>query len=130
MKSSSVHLTNPKGYHIYLQVYANGNGTGKGTHVSAFVYFMKGINDAELSWPFVGNIIESTRGQKSSAYNIDLELGLGPIGTRHSRGLIRFIPHSKLAAMNTQYLRSSRMTLCTSEYQLNLIQHSQLTTHD
>ena len=35
---------------LQLQVYANGFGTGKGTHVSIGVCVMKGENDENLSW--------------------------------------------------------------------------------
>ncbi len=48
--------THHRGYKICLGVYANGNGTGKGTHVSVFVYFMRGEFDDSLKWPFRGVI--------------------------------------------------------------------------
>ena len=44
------------GYKMYLHVYANGFGDGKGTHVSVFTYLMKGENDDNLKWPFRGTI--------------------------------------------------------------------------
>ena len=37
-------------------MYANGNGDGKGSHVSMFVCLMKGENDQNLQWPFKGDI--------------------------------------------------------------------------
>ena len=45
--------TNPNGYHIALRVYANGNGAGKGTHVSVFAVISEG---AYVKWPFVGKV--------------------------------------------------------------------------
>ncbi|XP_064385185.1 TNF receptor-associated factor 4-like [Halichondria panicea] len=48
--------THHQGYKICLSVYANGTGTGKGTHVSVFVYFMRGEFDDSLKWPFRGVI--------------------------------------------------------------------------
>ena len=39
-----------------LRVDANGNGTGAGTHVSVFVYLMRGEYDDRLVWPFRGTI--------------------------------------------------------------------------
>ena len=41
---------------MQLKIYANGNGRCKGTHVSVYVYLMKGINDKTLKWPFTGDI--------------------------------------------------------------------------
>ena len=44
------------GYKMCLGVDANGNGEGKGTHVSVFTYLMRGDNDNNLKWPFSGTI--------------------------------------------------------------------------
>ena len=44
------------GYKMCLRVDANGNGDGKATHVSVFVYLMRGEYDDQLKWPFRGNI--------------------------------------------------------------------------
>lgn len=35
-----------------LRIYLNGDGTGRGTHLSLFFVVMKGPNDALLRWPF------------------------------------------------------------------------------
>ena len=43
--------THAFGYKMCLLVYANGNGAGKGTHVSVFLHLMKGENDDALTWP-------------------------------------------------------------------------------
>ncbi len=63
--------THPQGYKIRLGVVANGHGDGRGTHVSAFVFFMKGDFDDFLPWPFRGSIfmqLVDQNGQPSSAY--------------------------------------------------------------
>ena len=44
------------GYKMCLNVDANGNGPGKGTHVSVFAYLMRGDNDDNLKWPFKSTI--------------------------------------------------------------------------
>ena len=44
------------GYKMCLKVYANGCGDGRGTHVSVYVYLMRGQNDDNLKWPFKGTI--------------------------------------------------------------------------
>ena len=35
---------------------ANGTRDGTGTHVSVFVYYMRGENDELLPWPFTGKV--------------------------------------------------------------------------
>ena len=39
-----------------LNVLANGDGSGKGTHVSIFVQILKGKYDDTLTWPYKGNV--------------------------------------------------------------------------
>ena len=39
-----------------LRVDANGAGDGAGTHVSVYVYLMRGEHDDKLTWPFRGDI--------------------------------------------------------------------------
>ena len=45
-----------KGYKLQLSVDANGDGSGKGTHLSLYVYLLKGEYDDQLQWPFNANI--------------------------------------------------------------------------
>ena len=47
----------PDGYTLCLKVYANGKGSGKGSHLSIFACIMKGQNDDHLQWPFTGTIM-------------------------------------------------------------------------
>ena len=42
------------GYKMTLCVFPNGYGPGKGTHISAFIFLMKGDNDHNLPFPFSG----------------------------------------------------------------------------
>ena len=46
--------THNKGYKMCLRVDAAGICNGKGTHLSAFLYLMKGPHDDELTWPLRG----------------------------------------------------------------------------
>ncbi len=48
--------THHQGYKFCLGVVANGHGTGRSTHLSAFVFFMSGDYDDYLTWPFRGSI--------------------------------------------------------------------------
>ncbi len=49
---SAPFYTNRFGYKLCLRLYMNGDGSGKGTHLSFFLTIMKGEYDALLEWPF------------------------------------------------------------------------------
>lgn len=44
--------TSRYGYKMCLRAYLNGDGTGRGTHLSLFFVLMRGPHDALLRWPF------------------------------------------------------------------------------
>ena len=48
--------TGQYGYKMRLRVYLNGDGMGKGSHISLFFVICKGKYDALLSWPFRQNV--------------------------------------------------------------------------
>ena len=48
--------SSPQGYTFCLRIFANGDGSGKGSHLSIFAYIMKGQHDDHLWWPFTGTI--------------------------------------------------------------------------
>ena len=48
--------THLQGYKMCLRITADGEGTGKGTHITVAVYLMKGEFDDQLEWPFRGDI--------------------------------------------------------------------------
>ena len=49
---SAPFFTSRHGYKLCLRVYLNGDGSGRGTHISFFVTLMKGEFDPLLPWPF------------------------------------------------------------------------------
>ena len=49
--------THPQGYKLCLEVYANGEGDGEGTHVSVYANVMRGAFDDNLKWPFQGRVV-------------------------------------------------------------------------
>ena len=53
---SPAFYTNKGGYKLCLGVMAGGNGDGAGSHVSAYIYRMKGENDDGFVWPFRGHV--------------------------------------------------------------------------
>ena len=48
---SNSFFSHKKGYKMSLTVSPAGDGNGKGTHLSVFLYLMKGPHDDELTWP-------------------------------------------------------------------------------
>ena len=48
--------SHPQGYKMCLEVLANGEGTGRGTHVSVSACLMRGEWDSYLKWPFRGDV--------------------------------------------------------------------------
>ena len=49
---SAPFYTSRHGYKVCLRLYMDGDGSGKGTHLSFFLTVMKGEYDALLQWPF------------------------------------------------------------------------------
>jgi len=48
--------TSRYGYKMCARIYLNGDGMGRGTHISVFFVVMRGPNDAFLRWPFRLNV--------------------------------------------------------------------------
>ncbi|NXK83736.1 TRAF2 factor, partial [Amazona guildingii] len=59
------------GYKVCLRVYLNGDGTGKGTHMSLFFVVMKGDYDALLPWPFRNKVTFMLLDQNNREHVID-----------------------------------------------------------
>ncbi|XP_078350416.1 TNF receptor-associated factor 4-like isoform X1 [Oculina patagonica] len=49
---SAPFYTESYGYKMKVEIYPNGQSSGKNTHLSVFIYVMKGEYDAILPWPF------------------------------------------------------------------------------
>ena len=49
-------FTRAGGYRMCVEVAPQGNGEGKGTHISICIYMMKGEHDDILKWPFRGEV--------------------------------------------------------------------------
>ena len=107
--------TSPQGYRLCLAVYANGYGSGKGSHLSIYAYIMKGQHDDRLQWPFTGTIIiellnwlEDKGHYKKMTLSIDTDndfvrVTKGEYG--NGRGYPQFISQSSLnSSTNPQYL--------------------------
>uniref|UniRef100_UPI00358F5321 TNF receptor-associated factor 2-like isoform X2 n=1 Tax=Myxine glutinosa TaxID=7769 RepID=UPI00358F5321 len=49
---SPAFFTSRYGFRLCMRVYLNGDGVGRGTHISLFFVIMKGEYDALIKWPF------------------------------------------------------------------------------
>ena len=119
---SPAFYTSPEGYKMCISVYANGDGEGRGTHVSVFAYLMKGENDDFLQWPFIGRVTfkllnqleDKNHHSLTATLSSDKECCRVVNQERASRGWgwSKYISHSDLGhntAENSQYLKDDRL---------------------
>ena len=99
------------GYKMCMKVYANGRNKVKGTHVSVYVYLMRGDNDDNLKWPFKGTVKVSLLNQLEDGQhhtkllwspNWDIPENACKRVTERAKassahGAHKFIPHEDLA---------------------------------
>ena len=126
---SSPFYTHNRGYKFRLNVYPNGNFTGRGSHLSVYAQLMRGEYDNELEWPFEGDIrveLLNWRADKSHhSGTIPLNRYSDPDGrytslvtdreTATGYGKAQFISHTDLAlTTNTEYLRDDYLKLRVS----------------
>ena len=123
---STPFYTHPRGYKMCLKIFPNGNGVGQDTHVSVFIYLMRGEFDIHLKWPFQGSIVVRLLNQNDSKKYIQhkihfservLTQGGGAQVTDANMassgfGSPKFISHDELAP---NYLKND--TLCFEIYQ-------------
>ena len=62
--------TSPHGYRVCVRTYLNGDGIGKGTHISVFFFIMRSEHDNLLSWPFKQSVRFTLVNQKNQAASI------------------------------------------------------------
>lgn len=109
---SPAFFTSRYGYKMCLRIYLNGDGTGRGTHLSLFFVVMRGPHDALLRWPFNQKVTLMLLDQNNREHVID---AFRPDVTSSSfqrpvtemniaSGCPLFCPVSKLEAKNS-YVR-------------------------
>ena len=103
------------GYKVCLSVDTNGDGDGKGTHVSVFTCLMRGELDSHLKWPFRGTVTIQLVNQledkehhtKTISYTNVIPVTVGK-QSNTGWGWPAFLCHSELGlsvANNCQYLK-------------------------
>ena len=64
-------FTSRRGYKMRARIYLNGDGMGKGTHMSLFFVIMRGEFDALLRWPFRQKVTFMLLDQRNVEHAID-----------------------------------------------------------
>ena len=115
--------TSLTGYKMCVSVYANGDGTGRGTHVSVFARLMMGDNDDYLTWPFAGSVTIELLNQledKNHHTYTTLPFPADSVASKRvvedergtGRGKPQFISHTELdynSDNNCQYLKGDTL---------------------
>ncbi|NXN90166.1 TRAF2 factor, partial [Bombycilla garrulus] len=107
------------GYKVCLRVYLNGDGTGKGTHMSLFFVVMKGDYDALLPWPFRHKVTfmlldQNNREHVIDAFRPDLTSASfqRPVNDMNvASGCPMFMPLSKLQSPKHAYVKEDTLFL-------------------
>ena len=133
---SAPFFSHPGGYKLCLNVDANGDGGGEGTHVAVYVYLMRGEFDDQLQWPFRGKItiqLLNQRGGGATGNAVmtipfddstpDASAGrvVGRERAASAHGFLQFTAHSDLAynaAKNTEYLLNDCLRFRVSKIKL------------
>ncbi|KAG9354575.1 hypothetical protein JZ751_001288 [Albula glossodonta] len=68
---SPAFYTSKYGYKMCLRIYLNGDGTGRGSHLSLFFVVMRGQSDALLKWPFNQKVTLMLLDQNNREHVID-----------------------------------------------------------
>ncbi|MGH0163101.1 UNVERIFIED_CONTAM: hypothetical protein FKN15_066451 [Acipenser sinensis] len=63
--------TSKYGYKMCMRIYLNGDGTGRGSHLSLFFVVMRGQSDALLKWPFNQKVTLMLLNQNNREHIID-----------------------------------------------------------
>ena len=131
---SPAFYTHPRGYRMCLLMYPNGRADGLGTHVSIFTCIKRGPFDADLKWPFRGDVTiqivnqagEDNHQERVIPYTDQTpDSSAGRVTDKERSvawGFDDFLPHSSLgynAAKKTQYLRGDSLRIRISKATLN-----------
>ena len=108
--------THPRGYKMCLNVYANGNGDGEGSHVSVFLYMMKGEYDDSLKWPFLGDITIQLLNVVGIIHITSYDYGKRVLeGERSATGMLGFPEFTNHRDLTPRYLKDDCLEFCIKE---------------
>ena len=104
--------TSPEGYHMSVEVDANGDSGVRETHVSVHVHLLEGRNDSKLKWPFVGSVKIELLNQLEDDNHFVQTIPFKMEDNAQVGYFEKFIPHFKLsydASKKIQYLKDDTL---------------------
>ena len=120
--------TSRYGYKMCGRVYLNGDGIGKGTHLSLFFVVMQGDYDNILSWPFKQKVTLTLVDQKSGRRHLSDTFRPDPTSNSFQKpvsamniasGCPLFVAHTVLEDADEMYLKNNviflKITVETSD---------------
>ncbi|XP_053137814.1 TNF receptor-associated factor 1 isoform X2 [Hemicordylus capensis] len=107
------------GYKLCMRLFLNGEGRGKGSHVSLFLVLLKGDYDALLPWPFAHKITFMLLDQNSGEHLIhtfhpdptSVAFQRPVTDMNEASGCARFLPLAKLQSPKHAYLKEGTLFL-------------------
>ncbi|RUS70195.1 hypothetical protein EGW08_022039 [Elysia chlorotica] len=107
------------GYKMCARIYLNGDGIGRGTHMSLYFVVMKGEYDALLPWPFQHRVSLILLDQSAAKRHLKDEFFPDPNSTSFRRpenaemnvasGCPLFVAHTVLDNPNNQYIKDDTL---------------------
>ncbi|XP_006007250.1 TNF receptor-associated factor 2 [Latimeria chalumnae] len=109
--------THPFGYKLSCRVYPNGDGAGKGTHLSLFLAVMKGDYDEVLPWPFSQKVTFMVLDQVGGRHLTETFIPDALSSSFHkprtpmnvASGSPQFVQHAQLSAPNSPYVQDNTL---------------------
>ncbi|XP_037680392.1 TNF receptor-associated factor 5 isoform X3 [Choloepus didactylus] len=108
------------GYRLCARAYLNGDGSGKGTHLSLYFVVMRGEFDSLLQWPFRQRVTLVLLDQSSKKNHIVETFKADPNSSSFKRpdgemniasGCPRFVAHSTLENAKNTYIKDDTLFL-------------------
>lgn len=108
------------GYRLCARAYLNGDGSGKGTHLSLYFVVMRGEFDSLLQWPFRQRVTLMLLDQSGKKNHIMETFKADPNSSSFKRpdgemniasGCPRFVAHSTLESAKNTYIKDDTLFL-------------------
>ena len=108
------------GYRLCARAYLNGDGSGKGTHLSLYFVVMRGEFDSLLQWPFRQRVTLMLLDQSGKKNHIMETFKADPNSSSFKRpdgemniasGCPRFVAHSTLENAKNTYIKDDTLFL-------------------
>ena len=116
--------THSNGYKMCLRVNPSGSGPGKGTHLSVYVFLMRGEFDDQLKWPFGGEITVKLVDQEEHKDHVVKKICFAHTSSASDKSCNRVITEERasngtgygqflsLAELRPKYLKNNSIKLC------------------